>query len=146
MFVLILMLLANTVCGTIWLVNFRKDNVDFLTTRYYVESVILLSIPIGIACFFVIAFGVVICLMYLEHRRMRRAQRLEDEGLYDFEHADEIAETYIRLLEKVVFCENKCKYHECVICLKEFEESELLYKIPHCQHIFHEGCLRKWFK
>ena len=38
------------------------------------------------------------------------------------------------------------KYNECVICLKEFESGEYLQKIPNCDHVFHEACLRKWFK
>jgi uncharacterized membrane protein SirB2 len=85
MIIIILLLIANTVCGTIWLVKFRNEHEEFLKTRYYVLSIILLSIPIGIAAFFVVIFLVVICMLYMDHRRMREHQRLDDEGLYDVE-------------------------------------------------------------
>ena len=65
----------------------------------------------------------------------------DDEGAY----AEEVAETYMRLLEPVKFDDAKCKYPDCSICLKEFEKNESLQMIPNCQHIFHETCLRKWF-
>jgi len=68
----ILLLLVNTVCGTVWLVKFRKDHEDFLKTKYYVQSIILLSIPIGIASFFVIVFFVVLGMLYVDQRRMWR--------------------------------------------------------------------------
>lgn len=38
------------------------------------------------------------------------------------------------------------KHFDCAICLKEFEEGELLNQIPSCEHMFHEACLRKWFR
>ena len=38
------------------------------------------------------------------------------------------------------------KYHDCAICLKEFDDGEYLQKIPNCDHLFHEDCLRNWFK
>jgi hypothetical protein len=103
MVVLVVLLFANTICGTTWLVNFRSDHEDFLKTKYYIESIILLAIPILIACFFVIVFFVVMCLLFMEHRRMRRMQRLEDEGGYDEEYFEEVAETYMRMLIDVEY-------------------------------------------
>jgi hypothetical protein len=127
MFFIILALLTNTICGVIWLVRFRAEHEDFLKTSYYVESIILLAIPIGIACFFVIIFVIVICMLFFEHRRLRRMHQLEDEGLYDFEQMEEIADTYMRMLDKIVFERTILKYFECAICLKEFENGEQLY-------------------
>ena len=77
--------MINTIFGTIWLFNFQQEEDEKLKTQYYIESIILLSIPIGIACFFIVVFFVVVCLFFYEHRRLRRLQRLEDEGFYDFE-------------------------------------------------------------
>lgn len=85
MFFIILGLMINTICGVVWLMRFRTENKDYLKTSYYVESIILLTIPIAIACFFVIIFFVVIFMLAFEHRRLRRMHRMEDEGLYDFE-------------------------------------------------------------
>ncbi len=127
MFFIILALLANTICGVIWLVKFQKENQDYLKTSYYVESIILLTIPIGIAVFFVIIFIAVICMLFFEHRRLRRMHRLEEEGMYDFEQMDEIADTYMRMLDQIIFERTILKYFECAICLKEFENGEQLY-------------------
>ena len=101
MFVIIVGLLANTIGGAIWLVKFRTEHEEYLKTRYYVESIILLSIPIAIACFFVIIFIVVVTLLFIEHGRSRRMARLEEEGVYDIEMMDEIAESYLKMLEEV---------------------------------------------
>ena len=60
---------------------------------------------------------------------------------------EEIADTYMKMLEEITYSKDKYgKYIECVICLKEFDELEKLFQIPNCRHIFHEHCLRKWFK
>jgi hypothetical protein len=54
-------------------------------------------------------------------------QRLEEEGFFDFEQMEEIAETYMRMLVEIQFHKDLSKYFECVICLKEFEESERVF-------------------
>lgn len=59
----------------------------------------------------------------------RGEERFEDEeGAY----AEEVAETYMRLLEPVKFDEASGKYPDCSICLKEFEKNESLQMIPNC--------------
>ena len=69
-------------------------------------------------------------------------ERFEDE---DQDYAEEVADTYMRLLEPVTFNENS-KYLDCSICLKEFSNSDIkLMKIPNCEHVFHEACLKTWF-
>lgn len=121
-----------------------------LTTGYYYESLMLLGIPIFIAGFFTVLlfifFGFLIYSRFWQNRgqfgRNGEIQRFEDE---DQAYAEEVAETYMRLLEPVVFSENS-KYLDCSICLKEFEKNEgKLMKIPNCEHVFHEACLKKWF-
>ena len=59
---------------------------------------------------------------------------------------DEIVDTYMRMLDNVYYEKDICKYYDCAICLKEFDEQEKLQQIPNCGHVFHEICLRKWFR
>ncbi len=43
---------------------------------------------------------------------------------------------------------DKNKYNnqlECSICLNDFENNENILILP-CIHIFHENCLKEWFK
>jgi len=47
--------------------------------------------------------------------------------MFDFEQMEEIAETYLKMLDTVQFSREIFKHFECVICLKEFEEGEKLY-------------------
>ena len=39
----------------------------------------------------------------------------------------------------------KCNYEECVICLEEMKEGELL-TIIYCSHIFHKYCIDLWIE
>ena len=59
---------------------------------------------------------------------------------------EEIVATYLSMLEQVNFDKSWCKFNDCAICLKEFESGEELKQIPSCEHVFHEQCLREWFK
>jgi len=88
MILLIMLLIINTVLGLVWLVKVRKENEDYLKTRYFVESIILLAIPIGIAVFFIIVIFVVIGIMYYDTRRNMRHRRMEDDGIIDFEEIE----------------------------------------------------------
>ncbi|KAF3452059.1 hypothetical protein FNV43_RR08155 [Rhamnella rubrinervis] len=40
--------------------------------------------------------------------------------------------------------EKSCGDHECVVCLKVFEDGELARQFPQCQHTFHADCIDKW--
>ncbi len=145
----VLFLLINTVCGSIWFTQYQREHEDFLKTQYFIEAIILLSIPISIAGFSVVLFFVVVCLLIMEHRRMRNRQRFEDEGgdiIEDNQQIDEIVETYMRMLDVIQFDKEASKHFDCAICLKEFDTGEKLYQIPNCGHTFHENCLRKWFR
>ena len=33
---------------------------------------------------------------------------------------------------------------QCRLCLQFFKNQEELIKIPHCEHIFHIKCLKRW--
>ncbi|GLJ32512.1 hypothetical protein SUGI_0654210 [Cryptomeria japonica] len=34
---------------------------------------------------------------------------------------------------------------ECVVCLSEFEDSEIVKLLPNCCHYFHKECIEIWF-
>ena len=40
---------------------------------------------------------------------------------------------------------DKFKMDNCVICLGDFMEGDKIKRVPLCLHIFHTGCLSKWF-
>jgi hypothetical protein len=118
-----------------------------LKTSYYIEAVVLLSIPIAVATFFLIILVIFVCIVFFEYRRNRLRNRgapfEDDQEAY----AEEVAETYMRLLEPVTFDRHSLdtKHMDCSICLREFEQGEALQRIPNCSHMFHEACLKKWF-
>lgn len=35
---------------------------------------------------------------------------------------------------------------ECAVCLGEFEEGELIKRLPNCNHSFHSSCIAAWFR
>merc|ERR1712194_619588 len=35
---------------------------------------------------------------------------------------------------------------QCVVCLVEFQAGDDLEKLPHCEHLFHSGCIRRWLE
>ncbi len=37
---------------------------------------------------------------------------------------DEIVETYMRMLDNVNYDKQICKFYDCAICLKEFDDQE----------------------
>lgn len=41
--------------------------------------------------------------------------------------------------------DNNQKTNNCTICLENFIKGELITKL-HCNHLFHNKCLRTWFK
>jgi hypothetical protein len=91
------------------------------------------GIPISIAIGFITLILIVVGMLIVEHRRnFNRLRRFEDENYYDFEEIEEIAETYMKMLDQVPYSKDAHNYNECVICLKEFEEGELVHRIPSC--------------
>jgi len=72
MLLLFVLLVTNTVLGCVWLSSLSKEYEEYLKTRYYIESLILLAIPIAVAFFFVVFFFVGLCYIYFENRRQMR--------------------------------------------------------------------------
>ncbi|KAK3443213.1 hypothetical protein EUGRSUZ_B03280 [Eucalyptus grandis] len=35
---------------------------------------------------------------------------------------------------------------ECCVCLSRFEEEEEVSEVVRCGHVFHKGCLERWFQ
>jgi hypothetical protein len=72
-----------------------------LQTEYYAEALVLIGIPIAIASLFMVVLLIVLCLFIYEYRQNRmRRERFED---MDGDFGEEIAETYMRLLEPVTY-------------------------------------------
>ena len=91
------------------------------------EALIVLGIPIAVAAFFLIILVIFVGILFFEYRRNRmgrnRGEHFEDD---DQAYAEEVAETYMSLLEPVVYDKNEFKYMDCSICLREFDEGETL--------------------
>ena len=32
----------------------------------------------------------------------------------------------------------------CIVCLREYEEGDIIRKINNCSHYFHTGCIERW--
>eukprot|EP00347_Sterkiella_histriomuscorum_P003998 403362142 len=147
----VLLLIASTITGLIWLIKTKQEEPEFLTTSYYVSTIMLLSIPLLIASFLIVAtiIGVVVFIT-TRRRQFARFRDFQDEevdnGVIDQAQIDEIVETYMNMLIEQDFDKKTCKFNDCAICLKEFENGEKLTEIPNCEHVFHEACLRKWFR
>ncbi|TYH16088.1 hypothetical protein ES288_A05G090800v1 [Gossypium darwinii] len=52
--------------------------------------------------------------------------------------------TTIRSLPVYSYRGNAKYQIDCPICLSEFEESQCLKTIPHCEHVFHVECIDTW--
>lgn len=83
--------------GLNWFLKYKKENLNYLKESYYIELMVLLAIPISLAVFFVIILIVVIIYAFMENRNQRR--RFENEDFYEIEEIDEIADTYMKMLE-----------------------------------------------
>lgn len=46
--------------------------------------------------------------------------------------------------DDAVDVERSCGNQVCVVCLKGFEEGELVRQFPQCLHTFHADCIDKW--
>ena len=99
-----------------------------MSITYQVMTALLLGMPLLMAAFFLVILVIftVIVLVTIRRQRMngfRGGERFEDDnGAY----AEEVAETYMRLLESVKYDKATFKFFDCSICLREFEEGETL--------------------
>ena len=110
-------------------------------------TAVLLGMPLLLTAFFIVILLIFTVVVLISIRRQRfnafrGGERFEDDNSA---YAEEVAETYMRLLEGVQYNKTTFKYFDCSICLREFEDGEKLQRIPNCEHVFHEACLRKWF-
>ena len=71
MFLIIIALIGNTVTGLTWIVKLKQENPDFLTSGYYIITILLLSVPILVATFFIVMVVIAICILIIERRRLR---------------------------------------------------------------------------
>lgn len=42
--------------------------------------------------------------------------------------------------------EQQNTFHECAVCLNEFQEEERIRVLPHCFHVFHIDCIDTWLQ
>ena len=78
--------------------------------------------------------------------------RVEQRKLRDFTaqlngEKSEQVEEFMRLLETVPYQGDgtmSYRISECSICMDGYARNETVYRIPTCQHMFHEECLRNW--
>ncbi|CDW85286.1 ring finger protein [Stylonychia lemnae] len=144
---LIFCLLGSTISGLVWFIKIKNEDAEFLTTQYMTQTILLLAIPILVAILFLVILCVGICLFILDMRRRNRFRRFQDdEEVFDQQQIEVIVETYMQMLDYQQYNKVEAKYNDCAICLKDFEQGESLSQIPNCEHIFHESCLRKWFR
>jgi hypothetical protein len=98
-----------------------------LKPHYYIEGIVLVLIPESVAILFFVIVFVVICLVVIEQRRRNR-YRMDFEQIDLPEdnqgQIDEIVETYMRMLDNVNYDKQICKFYDCAICLKEFDDQE----------------------
>ncbi|PKU66706.1 RING-H2 finger protein ATL16-like [Dendrobium catenatum] len=40
----------------------------------------------------------------------------------------------------------QCSFHECSVCLNEFQEEERIRMLPNCFHVFHIDCIDTWLQ
>ena len=103
MMIIALMLVSNTILGVYWLLKLNKDDEEYLKTKYYVESIVLLSIPIVLVSFFVIVIIVALVILFFDSRRYFRRRRLEDDIEFEDEEMNDIPEIYMRMIEKITY-------------------------------------------
>ena len=53
---------------------------------------------------------------------------------------------FMAVLETISFTSQFDKQNsgECSICMESYSYGETVYRVPDCEHIFHEDCLRNW--
>ncbi|KAJ3673727.1 hypothetical protein LUZ60_005719 [Juncus effusus] len=113
-----------------------------------VKSFIILFCVIVLPCF-IICLLLILCFK----RRMTNPQNTinptENEGRESRrQHGlDKSTIEMFPVLEKKDVLRERMKENlECVICLSEFGEDEILRKIPNCHHVFHADCIDTWFE
>ncbi|KAH7669596.1 Zinc finger RING/FYVE/PHD-type protein [Dioscorea alata] len=57
-----------------------------------------------------------------------------------------LTEQAIQAIPIIQFRADRSSFHECSVCLNEFQEDERLKILPHCFHVFHMDCIDTWLQ
>lgn len=98
----------------------------------------------------IVAYNLIV--KYLMMRRRRRSERLTISGSSQTLHqfAKGIEEKVLLKIPILAYSTNDFKLFrvdqsECVICLGELEDGEMVRLLPNCRHAFHVPCIGNWF-
>lgn len=69
MTIIILCLIANTITGLTWLIKLKQEEPDYLTTGYYVMTIMLLAVPLLVSCFIIVMIVIAIIILIVDRRR-----------------------------------------------------------------------------
>ena len=88
----------------------------------------------------------IIIIFIKEDRAARRRfyGRFTDEEDLTKPDPDAIVETYFRFLEKFPYEEKAHDYNECELCKREFEDGQVVVRVPQCGHILRVDCMKTW--
>jgi len=124
----------------------------FLFTAYcykginYNESTLILEWIITVAIIDVIYIAVFILMFGVSNRNPCLGVTLLN--YFEFASLDHDIKNQLddmSILYKNLDQESKNSSDECIICISEFEDDELITKLK-CGHVYHKGCVYEWFK
>ena len=119
----------------------------------------MVIIPISIILFLLIVVVKILCYYFVDanQKKRKRFQSFSDEE--DPADVDAVVGVYLRAMESVTFHQYNeddlntqntprgriiASQKQCRVCLVYFKQNDSLLKIPRCDHIFHESCIKKW--
>ena len=130
-------------------VNYRNSKDDlqclyigdslFYYATHLIFELLLWLYTISVSCISLLlvgllAFGILEAYWYRPQRRRRQG----------------LSESEFNALDRIRFSledgQQSSDLSTCSICVRDFKEQELLIKLPNCVHIFHEECIREWFR
>ena len=149
--ILVILLLVNTIIGSFWfyeLLNQKKTKHEefVLRNEYFIQGSVLLTLTwifFGIGAVVLVK---IIIIFIKEDRAARRRfyGRFTDEEDLTKPSPDAIVETYFRFLEKFPYEEKTQDYKICQLCKKEFEDGQMVVRVPQCGHILRVDCMKTW--
>ncbi|KAM7264922.1 hypothetical protein ACFE04_002605 [Oxalis oulophora] len=120
--------------------NLLLDKSNILSMKYE-ELLWAISFAVGAA----IAFSVVISIICPDSILFIIAANIAEYWLTDMESNTPVTFIELEILQEIEYEESM--FTSCVICLDDFEESELCAVLPKCKHrAFHKSCLITWFE
>ncbi|XP_065000381.1 RING-H2 finger protein ATL1-like [Musa acuminata AAA Group] len=86
--------------------------------------------------------------------RLSRSRRRLDDRLMAYSTVTEshgLGESEIRAIPTLRYRSGgdgagKTSFHECAVCLNEFQEEERIRLLPNCFHVFHIDCIDTWLQ